>query len=144
MHSRIFQVSTEPIDKENYLNEDTLQQGDGSFYDYDTLCYNGGIEQWKEEYVANVKKKAEALTVDNMLEWSSTYYLKQAVEYNRESDTLDVGQAANAGIIVQHRFPYDHNVGLDANLQAVNEKLNELEEYRTELQEVEYSGGMQR
>lgn len=34
MHSRIFQISTEPIDKENYLNEDTLQQGDGSFYDY--------------------------------------------------------------------------------------------------------------
>ena len=33
MHSRIFQISTEPIDKENYLNEDTLQQGDGSFYD---------------------------------------------------------------------------------------------------------------
>ena len=32
MHSRIFQISTEPIDKENYLNEDTLQQGDGSFY----------------------------------------------------------------------------------------------------------------
>ena len=28
MHSRIFQISTEPIDKENYLNEDTLQQGD--------------------------------------------------------------------------------------------------------------------
>ena len=27
MHSRIFQISTEPIDKENYLNEDTLQQG---------------------------------------------------------------------------------------------------------------------
>ena len=26
MHSRIFQISTEPIDKENYLNEDTLQQ----------------------------------------------------------------------------------------------------------------------
>jgi hypothetical protein len=25
MHSRIFQISTEPIDKENYLNEDTLQ-----------------------------------------------------------------------------------------------------------------------
>lgn len=30
MHSRIFQISTEPIDKENYLNEDTLQQGDGA------------------------------------------------------------------------------------------------------------------
>lgn len=111
MHSRIFQISTEPIDKENYLNEDTLQQGDGSFYDYcseideedrkedianlvnhalpkgmfelisdDTMRYNGGIEQWKEEYVANIKKRADALTVDNMLEWGSTYYLKQAVE----------------------------------------------------------------
>ena len=111
MHSRIFQISTEPIDKENYLNEDTLQQGDGSFYDYcseideenrkedianlvnhalpggmfelisdDTMRYNGGIEQWKEEYVANIKKRADALTVDNMLKWSSTYYLKQAIE----------------------------------------------------------------
>ena len=98
MHSRIFQISTEPIDKENYLNEDTLQQGDGSFYDYcseideedrkedianlvnhalpkgmfelisdDTMRYNGGIEQWKEEYVANIKKRANALTADNML-----------------------------------------------------------------------------
>lgn len=88
MHSRIFQISTEPIDKENYLNEDTLQQGDGSFYDYcseideenrkedianlvnhalpngmfelisdDTMRYNGGIEQWKEEYVANIKRE---------------------------------------------------------------------------------------
>lgn len=66
------------------------------------------------------------------------------VEYNRESDTLDVGQAANAGIIVQHRFPYDHNIELDTNLQNVNEKLNEMEEYREERQEAEYSGGMRR
>ena len=96
MHSRIFQISTEPIDKENYLNEDTLQQGDGSFYDYcseideenrkedianlvnyalpngmfelisdDTMRYNGGIEQWKEEYVANIKKRADALTASS-------------------------------------------------------------------------------
>ena len=66
------------------------------------------------------------------------------VEYNRESDTLDVGQAANAGIMVQHRFPYDHNAELDANLQKVNENLNETEEYRDVLQEAEYSGGMRR
>ena len=46
----------------------------------DTMRYNGGIEQWKEEYVANIKKRADALTADNMLEWGSTYYLKQAVE----------------------------------------------------------------
>lgn len=112
MHSRIFQISTEQIDKENYLNENTLNQGDGSFYDYcadiddeerkedianlvnyalpkgmfelvseDTIRYKGdGIEQWKEEYVANIRKKAEAITVENLLEWNSTYYLKQAIE----------------------------------------------------------------
>lgn len=28
MHSKIFQISTEPVEKENYLNEDTLLQGD--------------------------------------------------------------------------------------------------------------------
>ena len=57
---------------------------------------------------------------------------------------MDVGQAANAGLIVQHRFPYEHNIELDTNLQNVNEKLNEMEEYREELQEAEYSGGMRR
>ena len=66
------------------------------------------------------------------------------VEYNKDSDMLDVGQPTNAGLVAQHRFPYDHNIGLDANLQAVNEKLNELEEYRAELQEAEYSVGMRR
>lgn len=111
MHSRIFQISTMQIEKDNYLNEDTLQQGDNSFYDYcaniddesrkediaylvnsalpkgmfeilseDTMRYNGGIEQWKEEYVANIRKKAEALTAENMLTWSVTYNLKQAIE----------------------------------------------------------------
>ncbi len=66
------------------------------------------------------------------------------VGYNKETDTLDVGPVTNAGLIAQHRFPYDHNALLDANLQAVNEKLNDMEEYREELQEAEYSGGMRR
>lgn len=64
--------------------------------------------------------------------------------YNREKDALDVGGVCNAGLAVQHSFPYDHNSTLDANLQAVNEKLNELDEYREELQEAEYGGGMRR
>lgn len=34
MHSRIFQISTTRIEKDNYLNEDTLQQGDYGPYDY--------------------------------------------------------------------------------------------------------------
>ena len=66
------------------------------------------------------------------------------VGYNRETDSLDVGEATNAGIAVQHSFPYDHDASLDANLQGVNEKLNDMEEYRVELQEAEYVGGMRR
>lgn len=64
--------------------------------------------------------------------------------YNREKDALDVGGVCNAGLAVRHSFPYDYNSTLDANLQAVNEKLNELDEYREELQEAEYGGGMRR
>lgn len=45
----------------------------------DAMRYNGGLEQWKEEYVTNIHKRADALTVENMLEWSSTYYLKRAI-----------------------------------------------------------------
>lgn len=111
MHSRIFQISTTRIEKDNYLNEDTLQQGDYNPYDYcaeiddeerkedianlvnyalpkgmfelagdDTIRYTGGMEQWKEEYVANILKKAEELTVANMWQWSTTYYLKEAIK----------------------------------------------------------------
>lgn len=64
--------------------------------------------------------------------------------YNREKDALDVGGVCNAGLAVRHSFPYDYNSTLDANLQAVNEKLNELDENREELQEAEYGGGMRR
>ena len=66
------------------------------------------------------------------------------VGYNRDTDTLDAGQATNAGLVARHSFPYDHNMSLDANLQSANEQLNKLEEYRAEVQEEEYSGGMRR
>ena len=117
MHSRIFQISTEPISKENYLNEDTLVQGDFGPYDYcaeiddeerkeditnlvnevltkgmfeltseNTMRYNGGIEQWKEEYVANIRAKAEAINVDNMLWWKTRKELKKAIENPLRTD----------------------------------------------------------
>ena len=66
------------------------------------------------------------------------------VGYNRETDTLDVGQATNAGLAVQHSFPFNHNATLEANLQEVNEKLENMEEYRAEVQEEEYAGGLRR
>ena len=113
MHSRVFQISTTQIDKENYLNEDTLNQGDNSFYDYcadisdeerkeeitnlvnsilpkgmfelvseDTIRYTGdGMEQWKEKYAAEIRKKADAITTENMLEFvGPVYQLEKALE----------------------------------------------------------------
>lgn len=80
MHSKIFQITRTRVDKDNYLNEDTLMQGDDSFFDYcaeiddeerqyhidnlvnnilpkgmfefvsdDTIRYNGGAAQWRED-----------------------------------------------------------------------------------------------
>lgn len=111
MHSRIFQISTMQIEKDNYLNEDTLSQEYLTTFDYcsdidddirmadianlvnnvlpkgmfelisdDTMRYNGGIEQWKEEYVANIRKNAEAITVDNMLTHRGTHNLRKAID----------------------------------------------------------------
>lgn len=54
------------------------------------------------------------------------------VGYNKETEMLDVGQATNAGLAAQPRFPYDHNSTMEANLQTLNEKLNEMEECREE------------
>ena len=34
MHSKIFQITQTRIDEDSYLNEDTLMQGEGSFFDY--------------------------------------------------------------------------------------------------------------
>ncbi len=57
------------------------------------------------------------------------------IGYNRETDTLDAGPAADDGWAVQHHFPYDHNATLEANLQKAGERLNEMEEYRAETAE---------
>ena len=62
--------------------------------------------------------------------------------YNRETDTLDVGTATNAGLAVRHSFPYDHDSSLESNLQSVYTELNRMEQYKKE--EMEYSGGMHR
>ena len=34
MHSKIFQITTTKVSKDCYLNEDTLMQGDDSYFDY--------------------------------------------------------------------------------------------------------------
>lgn len=89
-----------------------------------------------EQFTAIAQQKIPAFEMPN----GEVLY----VGYNRESDSLDVGQAANAGLAVRYSFPYDHNATLEANLQTMNEKLNGMEEYQEELQEAEYSSGMRR
>ena len=111
MHSRIFQITKEQAEQENYLNENTLEQGDTASIDYcaeidlkdreesiaylvdsilpkgmftrlgeNIIRYNGGMEQWKEEMVAQIKEQAAALTADNYFRFGELYTLKKAVE----------------------------------------------------------------
>ena len=54
------------------------------------------------------------------------------VQYNKETDHLDVGTVTNAGLAVKHSFAYDHSFTLDANLQGVHEQLSEMSEYQHE------------
>lgn len=54
------------------------------------------------------------------------------VQYNKETDYLDVGTVTNAGLAVKHSFAYDHNTTLDANMQGAHEQLSEMSEYQQE------------
>lgn len=118
MHSKIFQITQTRVDKDNYLNEDTLMQGDNSHFDYcaeidneerkeyigylvnhvlpkgmfeltseDTILYKGGTEKWKEEFVSEIRKRAEAITPDKMQDWiGPVYQLEKLLK-----DPLDTG-----------------------------------------------------
>lgn len=52
------------------------------------------------------------------------------VQYNQETDHLDVGTVTNIGLAVKHSFAYDHSFTLDANLQGAYEQLSEMPEYQ--------------
>ena len=54
------------------------------------------------------------------------------VQYNKETDHLDVGTVTNIGLAVKHSFASDHSFTLDANLQSVHEQLSEMSEYQHE------------
>jgi len=53
MHSTIFQITTGKVEKDNYLNEDTLLQGDNSDLDY---CLDIDDEERKERIENLVNK----------------------------------------------------------------------------------------
>ena len=58
-------------------------------------------------------------------------------QYNKETNSIEVGTTTNAGLKVDHTFEYDNSQSLDYNIQGVVEELNEMEEYQEEEQEEE-------
>lgn len=118
MHSKIFQITKTRVNKDNYLNEDTLTQGDGSFFDYcaeideeerkfhidnlvnnilpkgmfeliseDTIRYNGGEEQWRKDFVADIQCKAEAVTPESVQDWiGPVYQLEKCLKNPLDTD----------------------------------------------------------
>lgn len=51
-------------------------------------------------------------------------------QYNKEKDAIELGSLTNIGLSVHHQFPYNHEMGIDENLQNVYENLSELPAYQ--------------
>lgn len=85
-------------------------------------------EMTQEEITKSLNGKMPAFTMpnDEVLHF----------QYNKEKDTIDVGTVTNIGLSAHHHIPYDHQMGLDENLQNAYEQLSELPEYQA-LQEEE-------
>ena len=161
MHSTIFQITKTRVEKENYLNEDTLMQGDNSHFDYcaemddevrkeeidylvnhilpkgmfeltseDTILYKGGADKWKEDFVSEIRKRAEAITPDKGQDWigpvyqlekylkdplGTSYwfytdeegvqlYAEQSYEFLREICDLEPGTTLYIGGVIDYHF----------------------------------------
>ena len=159
MHSTIFQITK--TREENYLNEDTLMQGDNSHFDYcaemddevrkeeidylvnhilpkgmfeltseDTILYKGGADKWKEDFVSEIRKRAEAITPDKVQDWigpvyqlekylkdllGTSYwfytdeegvqlYAEQSYEFLREICDLEPGTTLYIGGVIDYHF----------------------------------------
>ena len=71
---------------------------------------------------SDIKSKIPAFTMPN----EDVLYL----QYNQESNKIEVGTTTNAGLKVDQTFDYDVDRPLDANLENVYEQLSELPEYQ--------------
>ena len=56
------------------------------------------------------------------------------LQYDKEKDCFDVGTVTNAGLSVNHSFPYSDDHSMDANISSVYEQLLDMEEYQKEEQ----------
>lgn len=82
MHSKIFQITETRVDRDNYLNEDTLEQGDGHYYDY---CSEIDEEE-RKFHIANLIEKA--LPKGCSLWWEKTQSDTMAVRTSGKRNLL--------------------------------------------------------
>ncbi len=68
------------------LVDNILPEGMFTLIDDNTIRYNGGVEIWQEEWVKRIKEKCSFVTANNIQEWRTLYYLKEAIE-----NPLDTG-----------------------------------------------------
>lgn len=85
--------------------------------DVKKVAYESVAKQFSE-----IKAQIPAFTMPN----NDVLY----VQYNQEKNQVEVGHVTNIGLMKEHTFDYDVNQTLDANLEAINESLQENEEYQ--------------
>ena len=51
-----------------------MSRGLGDVYKRQTIRYNGGAAQWREEFVADIRSRAEAITPESVQEWIGPVY----------------------------------------------------------------------
>lgn len=107
MHSTIYQLGTSPISEDEYMNPETISEGESVCIGYAdeiveaerksqmeelveilpkgmftlnndlTLTYNGGINEWRHHYARLIRERAEAIDTDNVTEWTGPVYQLQ-------------------------------------------------------------------
>lgn len=96
----------------------------------ETLAYNGGFTEWRKTYLDLIRKRTDALTEKNIMEWAGTaYHLQKAIlnplatdclfitefcdghgtaersrELMRLVETLAAGEKLYIGAVIGYRF----------------------------------------
>ena len=158
MFSTIFQLSNRPIEKREYIGIEHVGQGDMDYTCEidnedrkreiknlagrilpegmftlnadETLAYNGGFTEWRKTYLDLIRKRTDALTEKNIMEWAGTaYHLQKAIlnplatdclfitefcdghgtaersrELMRLVETLAAGEKLYIGAVIGYRF----------------------------------------
>lgn len=69
------------------LVENTLPKGMFSLVSDDEMVYNGGLEEWKKEWVADVQKKAAEISTENIMQGcGAAWQLQKALENPLKTD----------------------------------------------------------